>query len=86
MFGVWQSGELFWKGQQPWAASIDRASNGSIKIALFPAQQLGKAFDHYNMARDGIVDISHVNPGYEPAPVPTPHVGRTGLCNYPRTE
>ena len=33
-----------------WAASIERASNGSIKIALFPAQQLGKAFDHYNMA------------------------------------
>ena len=53
-----------------WAASIDRASNGSIKIALFPAQQLGKAFDHYNMARDGIVDISHVNPGYEPGRFP----------------
>ena len=53
-----------------WAASIERASNGSIKIALFPAQQLGKAFDHYNMARDGIVDISHVNPGYEPGRFP----------------
>ena len=53
-----------------WAASIDRASNGSIKIAIFPAQQLGKAFDHYNMARDGIVDISHVNPGYEPGRFP----------------
>ena len=53
-----------------WAESIDKASNGSIKITIFPAQQLGKAFDHYNMARDGITDISHVNPGYEPGRFP----------------
>jgi hypothetical protein len=53
-----------------WADSIDKASNGTIKITIFPAQQLGKAFDHYNMARDGIVDISHVNPGYEPGRFP----------------
>jgi TRAP-type transport system periplasmic protein len=53
-----------------WAESIDKASNGSIKIAIFPAQQLGKAFDHYNMARDAIADISHVNPGYEPGRFP----------------
>lgn len=53
-----------------WADSIDKASNGSIKIAIFPAQQLGKAFDHYNMARDAIADITHVNPGYEPGRFP----------------
>jgi TRAP-type transport system periplasmic protein len=53
-----------------WAASIEKASNGSIKIAIFPSQQLGKAFDHYNMARDGIADVSHVNPGYEPGRFP----------------
>ena len=53
-----------------WAESIEKASNGSIKIAIYPAQQLGKAFDHYNMARDGIADISHVNPGYEPGRFP----------------
>jgi len=53
-----------------WAESIEKASNGSIKITIFPAQQLGKAFDHYNMARDAIADISHVNPGYEPGRFP----------------
>ena len=47
-----------------------KASNGTIKITIYPSQQLGKAFDHYNMARDGIVDISHVNPGYEPGRFP----------------
>ena len=53
-----------------WAESINKASNGTIKVTIFPAQQLGRAFDHYNMARDGIVDISHVNPGYEPGRFP----------------
>ena len=53
-----------------WAESINKASNGTIKITIYPSQQLGKAFDHYNMARDGIVDISHVNPGYEPGRFP----------------
>jgi len=53
-----------------WANSIEKASNGTIKIAIFPSQQLGKAFDHYNMARDGIADVSHVNPGYEPGRFP----------------
>src|SRR5262249_16919769 len=53
-----------------WADSINKASNGSIKIQIFPSQQLGKAFDHYNMARDNIADITHVNPGYEPGRFP----------------
>jgi len=53
-----------------WAESIAKASGGTIKVTIFPAQQLGRAFDHYNMARDGIVDISHVNPGYEPGRFP----------------
>ncbi len=53
-----------------WAESIEKDSHGSIKIAIYPSQQLGKAFDHYNMACDGIADIAHVNPGYEPGRFP----------------
>jgi TRAP-type transport system periplasmic protein len=52
-------------GYEPWAKSIEAASNGSIKITFYPAQQLGKAPDHYDMARDGIADISWINPGYQ---------------------
>ena len=26
---------------------------------------MGKAFDRYNMARDGIADFTYVNPGYQ---------------------
>ena len=62
-----------------WASSIKAASNGSIDIKIFPAQQLGKAFDHYNMARDGIVDIAHVNPGYEPGRFPVMGAGELPL-------
>src|SRR5208282_2552891 len=39
-----------------WAEDIAKASNGTIKITIFPSEQLGKAFDHYDMARDGIAD------------------------------
>ena len=55
---------------QAWAADIEKASNGSIKSTIFPAEQLGKAFDHYDMARDGIADFAWVNPGYQPGRFP----------------
>ena len=52
-------------GFEPWAKSLEAASKGSIKVVFFPAQQLGKAADHYDMARDGIADMTWVNPGYQ---------------------
>ena len=52
-------------GFEPWAKSVEAASKGSIKGMLFPAQQLGKAADHYDMARDGIADMTWANPGYQ---------------------
>jgi TRAP-type transport system periplasmic protein len=55
---------------QAWAADIEKESGGSIKSTIFPAQQLGKAVDHYDMARDGIADFAYVNPGYQPGRFP----------------
>jgi TRAP-type C4-dicarboxylate transport system substrate-binding protein len=55
---------------QAWAEDIKKASGGSITFTLFPGEQLGKAFDHYDMARDGIADASYVNPGYQPGRFP----------------
>lgn len=52
-------------GFEPWAKSVEAASKGSIKISFYPAQQLGKAPDHYDMARDGIADMTWVSPGYQ---------------------
>jgi TRAP-type transport system periplasmic protein len=53
-----------------WAEDIRKASNGTITATLFPSEQLGKAFDHYDMARDGIADVAYVNPGYQPGRFP----------------
>src|SRR6201996_3529883 len=53
-----------------WAADIEKESGGTIKATLFPSEQLGKAMDHYDMARDGIADLTYVNPGYQPGRFP----------------
>ena len=58
------------KPAEEWAASMTKASGGTLTFSIFPAQQLGKAFDHYDMARDGIADLTMINPGYQPGRFP----------------
>jgi TRAP-type C4-dicarboxylate transport system substrate-binding protein len=58
------------KAMEEWGASVDKASGGTIKSTVYPSQQLGKAFDHFDMTRDGIVDISYINPGQMPGRFP----------------
>ncbi len=58
------------KAIEEWGADIEKQSGGTIKYKVFPSQQLGKAFDHYDMARDGIADFVYVNPGYQPGRFP----------------
>ena len=58
------------KSLEDWAAAVEKDSGGTIKSKVFPAQQLGKAFDHYDMARDGIADVTYINPGYQPGRFP----------------
>jgi TRAP-type C4-dicarboxylate transport system substrate-binding protein len=58
------------KALEDWGASVEKDSGGTLKYKVYPAQQLGKAFDHYDMARDGIADLTYVNPGYQPGRFP----------------
>jgi TRAP-type C4-dicarboxylate transport system substrate-binding protein len=58
------------KAIEDWGADVENASGGTITYKVFPSQQLGKAFDHYDMARDGIADLVYVNPGYQPGRFP----------------
>ena len=58
------------KAMEDWGASVAKDSHGTITYKVFPAQQLGKAFDHFDMARDGIADVTYVNPGYQPGRFP----------------
>jgi TRAP-type transport system periplasmic protein len=63
------------KAMEEWGASVEKASNGTIKSTVYPAQQLGKAPDHYDMTRDGIVDFAYINPGYQPGRFPIVSAG-----------
>jgi TRAP-type C4-dicarboxylate transport system substrate-binding protein len=58
------------KALEDWGASVEKDSGGTIKYKVYPAQQLGKAFDHYDMARDGTADLTYINPGYQPGRFP----------------
>lgn len=53
-----------------WVASLEEASGGDITVATFPARQLGKAEDHYDMAASGIADLTFINTGYQPGRFP----------------
>lgn len=58
-----------------WADDIAKESGGSLTVTVFPSEQLGKAFDHYDMTRDGIVDMAYINPGYQPGRFPVISIG-----------
>ncbi|MCV9938308.1 TRAP transporter substrate-binding protein [Boseaceae bacterium BT-24-1] len=53
-----------------WAESLKKASGGTITATTFPAEQLGKAFDQYDMVSNGIADVALVSPGYQPGRFP----------------
>lgn len=57
-------------GMDEWMKSIEAASKGSIKFTVYPAQQLGKAQDQYDMAKNGIADLTMTTPGYTPGRFP----------------
>jgi TRAP-type C4-dicarboxylate transport system substrate-binding protein len=46
-----------------------------VSIRFFPAQQLGAAADHHDMARDGVADLAWTNMGYVPGRFPIAGAG-----------
>lgn len=48
-----------------WAKEIEKDTNGTLKISVFPAQQLGKAPDHYDMVIKGIAEGAYISTGYQ---------------------
>ena len=58
------------KALEEWGADVEKESGGTLHYKVYPSQQLGKAFDHYDMARDGIADLTYINPGYQPGRFP----------------
>src|SRR6202011_3037205 len=54
------------KAMEDWGSSIEKASGGTIKYKAVPAQPLGKAFAHSDVARVVLPDVTYVNPAYQP--------------------
>ncbi|MEZ5775510.1 MAG: TRAP transporter substrate-binding protein [Hyphomicrobiaceae bacterium] len=56
---------------EPWAKRIEAASDGRIRVEVYPSMQLGgKAPQLYDQARDGVVDIVWTLAGYTPGRFP----------------
>lgn len=62
-------------GIDGWADSIEESSHGSIVSAMYPTEALGKAYDQYDLARDGVADFALVNPSFQPGRFPIISVG-----------
>lgn len=56
---------------EPWAKKVEAASNGRIKIEIFPSMAMGgKPPELYTQARDGVADIVWTLVGYTPGAFP----------------
>ena len=55
---------------EAWGKSLTEATGGSVKVEIYTSEQLGKAVDQYDMARDGISDMSMAPPGLTPGRFP----------------
>jgi len=45
---------------------IEKRTGGRVKIQLYHSQSLGKAKDHFDLARKGVADLSGIVQGYTP--------------------
>lgn len=60
---------------EPWAKKLAEASNGRIKVEIFPSMALGgKPPELYAQARDGVADIVWTVLGYTPGAFPRSEV------------
>lgn len=56
--------------QLRWAEEIERRTEGRVKIRVYPAQQLGKAAEFYDMVVAGVADIAWMVTGFNPGRFP----------------
>jgi TRAP-type C4-dicarboxylate transport system substrate-binding protein len=63
---------------EDWANELEAASNGRLRIDVFPGGQLGDVTDHYDMVRRGVVDIGWILHGATSDRFPL-----TGLIDIP---
>ena len=63
----------------PWAQDVAKATNGAVKVTLYPSMQLGgKPPELFRQTVDGVVDVSFTLPGYT-----SPAFPRVGIIELP---
>ena len=63
----------------PWANEVAKATNGEVKVTLYPSMQLGgKPPELFRQAKDGVVDLVFTLPGYT-----SPAFPRTQMIELP---
>ncbi len=48
-----------------WARGLEQRSQGALRLSVFPAQQLGKTADHYEMVTKGIAEAALIPFGHQ---------------------
>ena len=51
-------------GMEPWIKNIENATDGRVRITLYPAQSLFKARDGVTAVESGVADIAQLPVGY----------------------
>ena len=63
----------------PWAQEVAKATNGAVKVTLYPSMQLGgKPPELFRQTVDGVVDLTFTLPGYT-----SPAFPRVGIIELP---
>ena len=68
-----QNSDLSWgpvHATQPWVKEVEKATNGRVKIQIYPSQTLAKGKDGWNATRDGIADMAWFILGFAPGMAP----------------
>jgi TRAP-type C4-dicarboxylate transport system substrate-binding protein len=57
----------------PWSQEVAKATNGEVKVTLYPSMQLGgKPPELFRQAKEGVVDLVFTLPGYTSPAFPGP--------------
>ncbi len=59
---------------QPWLKQVEQATNGRVKIQVYPSQTLIKGVDMWNDIRSGVADMGWCVQGYWPEQTPLSNV------------
>lgn len=51
-------------GMKFWISEVRRLTNNAVEVQHFPAEQLGKAKDMFQLAMTGVADVAYVVPSY----------------------